>query len=53
VDAAAVTGTSDGEIRDNLLAVIEPIAGEVEITNYEAVKDSNRHVSSYRVRVQR
>lgn len=53
VDAAAVTGKSDGEVRENLLGVIEPIAGEVEITSYEAVKDPNGHISSYRVRVRR
>jgi hypothetical protein len=53
VDAAAVTGKSDDEVRENLLGVIEPIAGEVEITGYEAVRDSNGHVSSYKVRVER
>jgi hypothetical protein len=53
VDASAVTGKSDKEVRDNLLSVIEPIAGEVEISGYDKVKDSNGHVTSYKVRVQR
>jgi len=53
VDAAAVTGKSDGEVRDNLLSVIEPIAGEVTIASYEALKDARGHVTTYKVRVQR
>ena len=53
VDAAAVTGKSDDEVRNNLLSVIEPISGEVEIVGYEAVKDSRGRITSYRVRVQR
>ncbi|MGZ4815268.1 MAG: hypothetical protein ACXVZV_07660, partial [Terriglobales bacterium] len=38
VDAAAVNGKSDDAVRDDLLRVIEPIAGEVVIVNYEPVK---------------
>jgi len=53
VDASAVTGKSDEEIRENLLSVIEPIAGEIEISSYQAVKDSHGHVTMYQVRVQR
>lgn len=53
VDAAAVTGKSDDEVRANLLSVIEPIAGEVEIASYKGVKDSHGHVTMYQVRVQR
>jgi len=53
VDAGAVTGKSDGEVRDNLLSVIEPIAGEVEIASYQAIKDSHGRVTMYKVRVQR
>jgi len=53
VDGSAVTGKSDQEIRENLLSVIEPIAGEVEISSYKAVKDSRGHVTMYQVRVQR
>ena len=53
VDASAVTGKSDGEIRENLLSVIEPISGEVNIASYDAVKDSRGRVTMYRVRVQR
>jgi len=53
VDAAAVSGKSEDDVRDDLLRVIEPIAGEVEIASYEPVKDSHGQVSYYRVRVQR
>jgi hypothetical protein len=53
VDGAAVTGKSESEVRDDLLRVIEPIAGEVEIASYQAVKDSHGRVSMYKVRVQR
>jgi len=53
VDSSAVTGKSDGEVRENLLSVIEPIAGEVNIASYQAVKDSHGHVTMYKVRVQR
>ena len=53
VDAAAVTGKSDDEVRQNLLSVIEPIAGEVSISDYQPVKDLRGHVTSYKVRVQR
>lgn len=53
VDAAAVKGKSDDDVRQDLLSVIEPIAGEVDIASYEAVKDALGHVTMYRVRVQR
>jgi hypothetical protein len=53
VDGAAVTGTSDEAIRDDLLHVIEPIAGEANIASYEAVRDGRGHVTMYKVRVQR
>jgi hypothetical protein len=53
VDAAAVNATSDDSVRESLLRVIEPIAGEVEIASYEPVKDSKGHVAMYKVRVQR
>ena len=51
IDAAAVTGRDDEAIRQDLLRVIEPIAGEVEITSYEAVKDARGKIIAYRVKV--
>jgi hypothetical protein len=54
IEGAAVSAKDDAEIRDQLLAVIEPIAGgAVTITRYEAVKDSRGRILSYRVWVQR
>jgi hypothetical protein len=53
VDAVAVSGKSDEEIRADLLRVIEPISGEIEIASYQAVRDSKGHIFMYTVRVQR
>ena len=53
IDAAAVTGNDDTTIRLSLLRVIEPIAGEVEIAGYSAVRDSNGRLTGYRVHVVR
>lgn len=53
VDAAAVTGKTDEAVREDLLRVIEPIAGEVEIASYEALHDLRGRVITYKVRVQR
>jgi hypothetical protein len=53
VDADAIKGTSDEEIRAGLLSVIEPIAGEVRITRYETVQDLGGRVVAYRVWVHR
>ena len=53
VDAAAVSGSSDPEVQAGLLSVIEPIAGEVKITRYEALQDLGGKVIAYRVWVHR
>lgn len=54
IEGAAVSAREDAEIRDQLLGIIEPIAGgAVSITRYEAVKDSKGRISSYKVWVQR
>ncbi len=53
VDASAIPGTSDAEIRTGLFSVIEPIAGEVKITKYESVQDTNGKVVAYKVWVHR
>ena len=49
VDASAVKSDSDAEIRESLLRVIEPIAGEVTIERYEAVRDSKHNLVAYKV----
>ncbi len=53
VDAAAVSGHSDDAVRNDLLRVIEPIAGEIEIDSYEPVRDAKGRVNMYKVRVKR
>ena len=53
IDAVAVQGTDDPSIRQDLLRVIEPIAGEVEITGYDPVRDRHGDVTGYRVHVLR
>ncbi len=53
VDAAAVSGTTDDAIRADLLRVIEPISGEINISSYEAVHDAKGRLAAYKVRVQR
>ena len=49
VDAAAVQPGSDDQMREELLRVIEPVAGEVRIDRYEVVRDSKRKVIAYKV----
>jgi hypothetical protein len=44
---------NDQAIRAGLLSVIEPIAGEVTISNYEAVRDPAGKIQAYKVWVQR
>lgn len=54
IEGAAVNARDDAEIREQLLGIIEPIAGgAVSITRYQAVKDSKGRISSYKVWVQR
>jgi hypothetical protein len=36
-------------VREQLLRIVEPIAGEVSISKYEAVRDRLGHVLTYKV----
>jgi hypothetical protein len=49
VDADAVNGNNDAEIRDSLLHVLEPISGEITIDHYQAVQDNKHRVIAYQV----
>jgi hypothetical protein len=49
VDASAVKSGNDAEIRESLLRIIEPVAGEITIDRYEAVHDSKHNVVAYKV----
>jgi hypothetical protein len=53
IEAAAVKGSSDSEVRSSLMSVIEPIAGEVKIVRYEPVADVKGTIVAYRVWVHR
>jgi hypothetical protein len=53
IDATAIHGTDDVSIQTDLLRVIEPIAGEVDIDRYEEVRDARGHVSAYKVWISR
>ena len=53
IEARAVDGRDDDAIRGQLLKVIEPIAGEATISNYEAVRDQSGNILAYKVWVQR
>jgi hypothetical protein len=49
VDASAVKAGSDADIRESLARIIEPVAGEITIDRYEAVRDSKHNVIAYKV----
>jgi hypothetical protein len=53
IDASAVSGKDDATIREDLVRIIEPISGEVDIAGYEPVRDASGKVTAYRVRVSR
>ncbi len=53
VDASAVKAQDEDGIRQDLLRTVEPIAGEAEITRFEAVRDARGQVKLYRVWVHR
>lgn len=52
VDASAVRGDPT-TVESDLRSVIEPIAGEVDITRYEPVRDAKGHIVAYKVWVSR
>ncbi len=49
VDAAAVSPGSEDQLREELLRIIEPVAGEVRIDRFEAVRDDKRKIVAYKV----
>jgi hypothetical protein len=49
VDAGAVHGSSDADIRDSLIGVIGQVNPNVEITRWEPVKDAKGHIAEYKV----
>jgi hypothetical protein len=53
IEARAIDGKDDATVRGQLLSVIEPISGEVSISNYEAVRDGSGKILAYKVWVRR
>src|SRR5215471_869091 len=49
VDAEAVTPGSDEQVREELLRTIAPIAGEIRIDRYEAVRNARNKIVAYKV----
>ena len=53
IDAASVATTADDSMREEMLRVIEPIAGDVTVMKYEPIRDSSGRVVSYKVWVRK
>jgi hypothetical protein len=53
IGSSAVKGQDDAAIREELLRVIEPLAGEVELVRYEQVRDRRGKLLSYKAWVVR
>ena len=53
VEASAVSPSADSTLREALLRVIEPIAGEVDIVRIEPVLDNHGRVVAYKAWVRR
>ena len=53
IDGSAVAGEDESARRGELLAIIEPISGEVTITKVESVRDQSGRVTHYKVWVER
>ena len=53
IEGSAISGTEDAAIRQQLLRIVEPISGEVSITRYEASRDRQGRVLTYKVWVHR
>ncbi len=49
IEASAISGRDDASIRADLLRVVEPIAGEVDIVRFEPVKSDAGRVLAYKV----
>jgi hypothetical protein len=53
IQAVAVSAKDDAAVREQLLRIIEPIAGEVTIIKYDIERDALGRVQRYKVWVQR
>jgi len=53
IAASALTAKNETDLREQMLAIIEPITGAAAISKYEPVKDGSGHVMGYRVWVEK
>ena len=53
IEASAVKAQSEADMPEEFLHVIEPIAGEAQVTRYEPVLDTSGRTIAYRVWVER
>ncbi len=53
IDASRINGADDTAIRNQLLAIIEPISGTASIVKYEKISDAGGKTQEYRVWVKR
>jgi hypothetical protein len=53
IESSAVSGHDDGQVRAELLKIIEPISGEVSISKVDTVRDRSGRILQYKVWVQR
>ena len=52
IPASAVNAKSEADVRKQLVKIIEPISGAVNVSRYETVKDASGHALSYKVWVE-
>jgi hypothetical protein len=53
IEASALTAKNEADLKEQMLAIIEPITGAAAILKYEPVKDGKGRVQSYRVWVEK
>ena len=53
IEASELSGKNDAALREQMLAIIEPITGAAAILKVEAVRDGAGHVQSYKVWVEK
>jgi hypothetical protein len=53
IEASALTAKNEADLKEQMLAIIEPTTGAAAILKYEPVKDGKGRVQSYRVWVEK
>lgn len=49
IEGSAISAIGDSAVRQELLRIVEPISGEASITRYEAIRDRQGRVLTYKV----